>query len=780
MRILFALLLLGLTSLFSSAVFALNKADLLPPDKAFQLDASVSEDGQSLRLRWDVTEGYYLYKKNFSFESATPSVTLASDRASYPPSKIKDDPNFGEMEVYYDDVVIEVPLVFTGDVNATQDIDLTVKTKHQGCAEAGLCYPPQRKTTTVKLAKSETTPTNETVETGVTTAVKTDVTNTLKTEELDDKPTATPKGLKFIPGIIPKPIPLGIEQAFNFSIEAIDQSTLLARWVIAKDHHLYQSKIHFQSNAPETVTLGKIDFPPGKVVDDAFFGKMEVYDSSISIEVPFESNGKQEFKITTEYQGCANKSGICYPPVTQETLISLDGLPERQVLGSNSNNNTALTNEFFSGSFLGTLAFFFVIGLGLSLTPCIFPMIPILSGIIAGQSNLSASKAFSLSLTYVIASASAYALIGLVFGFFGENLQASLQHPVAIALFAGLFVILACSMFGFFDLQMPVSIQSRLNEISNNQRSGSLLGAAIMGFISTLIVGPCVAPALAAALTYIANSKDALLGASALFSMGFGMGVILLVVGTLGGHLLPRAGAWMDTTKAIFGIMLLGMAIWMLDRIVPIGITMALTGILLVASGIYMGALDKLSEEAGGWDRFWKSIGLILLFYGTMQLFGFSAGSQNILQPLKGLLPGSNPALSTPSPAENARAANSLSFQRIEDAATLKSALSRSTALGQPAMLDFYADWCVDCIRMETNVFSDPAVSAMLANFSLLKADVTERTDTNRALEKNLGIIGPPTIIFFDKNGNEINDLRMIGYESTPIFLERLKKILQN
>ncbi|CAA6819439.1 MAG: Cytochrome c-type biogenesis protein DsbD, protein-disulfide reductase (EC [uncultured Thiotrichaceae bacterium] len=745
---------------------ALKQEDLLHPDKAFQVSATAI-DGNNVRLTWEVAEGYYLYRERLSFTSGNEGISLLSDTASYPKGDLKDDPTFGETEVYHKTFSIDIPLTRQGD--ALNAAELALKTKYQGCADAGLCYPPQRKTVTVPLpvlaTTDNTTGNNENLTQNKTTAPEAPLTT--------DKDKTT----KTTPGGTSSTKALSSDEALRFSLEATDKRTLRARWEILPGHHLYRNKINFSASSPDNAQLGDIQFPEGRIVNDEFFGEVEIYDQNIDIAIPLLTSDIEELTIQAQYQGCSNDARVCYPPINKEITLSLAGLPEQSASAESGFGSGVLTEEYFSGSFIGTLSIFFIIGLGLSLTPCIFPMIPILSGIVAGQANLSANKAFLLSLVYVTASATAYALIGLAFGFFGENLQASLQHPVAIGLFAALFVVLAFSMFGFFELQMPNRIQSRLNEISSNQRGGSLLGAAIMGFLSTLIVGPCVAPALAAALTYIADTKDALLGASALFSMGFGMGVILLVVGTLGGHLLPKAGGWMDVIKSLFGIMLLGMAIWMLSRITSTTVTMLLIGTLLVSSGIYMGALDKLHEETTGWDRFWKSIGLILLFFGFAQLIGVVLGNQNIMHPLKGSLSFTVAGEST---AGNTSQHQGLVFRQVKNVSELDAVLSQAKQSEQLVMLDFYADWCIDCIRMEKNVFTVPEVGDDLSNVIILQADVTVRDEHSEGLEKRFGIVGPPTIIFFDTQGQEIRGLRMIGYEDTPAFRKRLKQFTQN
>lgn len=743
---------------------ALKQEDLLHPDEAFRVSATPI-DGSNVRLTWKIADGYYLYRSRLALNSEVEGITLNNESVAYPKGDIKDDPNLGEVEVYHQTFSVDVPLERQSSIQ--NETALTLKAKYQGCADAGLCYPPQRKRLSLTLPRLAAS--TLTIAPGNNAEATTSDTEVLK--PLTETSTAMPG----LPGSSGKKA-LSIDQALQFSMVATDKETVRARWKVMPNHHLYRSKISFKTENPKHLKSARIQFPDGKVVNDEFFGEVEIYDQDVEIIIPLLNLGADSLTIKTEYQGCSNDAGICYPPVSKETELSLVGLPERSEAQEPDTDSGVLTDDYFSGSFAGVLLAFFVIGLGLSLTPCIFPMIPILSGIIAGQTNLSVGKAFSLSLIYVSASASAYALIGLVFGYFGENLQSSLQHPIAIGLFATLFVVLAFSMFGFFELQMPNSIQSRLNEISNNQRGGSLLGAAIMGFLSTLIVGPCVAPALAAALTYIADSKDAFLGASALFSMGFGMGVILLVVGTLGGHLLPRAGAWMDVIKALFGIVLLGMAIWMLSRIAPTVVTMLLIGVLLVSSGVYMGALDKLTEEVTGWDRFWKSIGLVLLFLGFTQLFGVVTGSQNVMHPLKDALTFNISGAT----ATNAQSHEGLAFRRVKQVDELDAILEQAAQSEQLVLLDFYADWCVDCIRMEKGTFADPEVGDDLSGVIVLQADVTKRDKHAKALEKRFGIIGPPTIIFFDRQGQEIKDIRMIGYEDTAAFRKRIQQFKIN
>lgn len=763
---------------------ALKPEDLLKPDEAFQLSTE-AVNSDTVRATWKIAKGYYLYRSKFGFESANNDIALKTDAIQYPKGKEKDDPNFGRMEIYYDEFSVDIPL--TRGAASRDAVELALKTKYQGCADIGLCYPPQRKEVTLQLAALDGASAN--------TAIAEATSNANPVLSITGASATSGNGSNGgtlsdlfgadAGGAMGEPLP--VEQAFQFDLSAIDRNTLKAHWAITPDHHLYRSKIKFTlKDAQGDIALGQAQFPQGKIVDDEFFGKMEVYGAPINVTIPVEGNA-QTLIVETEYQGCSDTTGICYPPVRKTTELSLASLPAGTSSAAASSaaasgnasadeapaGQNAFLSKLNSASFLGAVFFFFIIGVGLAFTPCILPMIPILSGIIVGQSNLSTRKAFLISLVYVTASASTYAVIGVIFGLFGDNLQTVFQHPVAISLFAALFVLLALSMFGFYELQMPNNIQTRLNDLSNNQRGGSFVGAAVMGFLSTLIVGPCVAPPLAGALTYIAQSKDALLGGMTLFAMGFGMGIPLLLVGASAGHLLPRAGTWMDTVKAIFGILMIGVAIWLLDRIVPAQVTMALAGTLLVASGIYMGALDRMNNESGGWARFWKSLGLIMLFYGAALFFGIFSGTQSLLNPLKGVFSGGG---SYGGAAIVAPVDEHYNFRKIKTTQDLDNVLAEAQNSNKTVILDFYADWCVDCVRMEKNTFTAAGVQTLMDNMIALQADVTKNDAEDKALLQRFGIIGPPTIVFF-RNQQELNNHRLIGYENAEEFTARLQKI---
>jgi thiol:disulfide interchange protein DsbD len=415
---------------------------------------------------------------------------------------------------------------------------------------------------------------------------------------------------------------------------------------------------------------------------------------------------------------------------------------------------------------------FFGLGILLAFTPCVFPMIPILSGIIIGHGEkISTGKAFELSLVYVLSMAITYTVAGVVAGLFGANLQAAFQDPWVVSTFVIIFIALSFSMFGFYELQMPTAIQSRLTEISNSQKSGTLAGVAVMGFLSALIVGPCVTAPLIGALIVIGQTGDALLGGTALFALSMGMGAPLLVIGSSAGKLLPKAGPWMDTIKAVFGVGLLVVALWLLERIIPGPVGLFLWAVLFIVSGVYMGALDSLQPGVSGWHKLWKGIGIVLVIWGVLMVIGASTGSRDMLNPLKNMNTG---------PVAGGTAAQShLNFTRIKTVDDFNKQLAEANALGQYVMLDFYADWCVYCIQMEERTFPDPGVQKALANVHLLQADVTANDDLDQALLKNFGLIAPPAILFFTPQGEERKNYRVIGFKSAEDFKAHLSKVLR-
>ena len=719
--------------------------ELLEPDKAFPFQVIIKED--TIHAEWNTADGYYLYRNKIRLSTDTPGISLGEPQL--PAGKIKQDEFFGEIEIYHHPISAQIPILREND-KATEFVLTAV---YQGCADIGVCYPPIKKQIRLDLpAKSG----------GAVAALG-----------------ALGDSLGFGGGGGEDEI-LEPDQAFQFSMDITDPNTLVAYWQIAPDHYMYRGKISFDLPEGQTIQLGQINLPAGEKKQDEFFGEIEVYHDQVKARIPLIRSSLEAtpLQLTATYQGCAEKTGICYPPIKKNLSFNLPvassliataeaatAAPQAEVVSEQDRIAASLK----SGSTLLIILTFFGFGLLLAFTPCVFPMIPILSSIIIGQGeHITTRKAFIMSLTYVLAMALTYTVAGVIAGLVGENLQAAFQNPWILGSFAAVFVALSLSMFGFYELQMPAALQTRLTEMSNRQQGGTLVGVAIMGFLSALIVGPCVAAPLAGALIYIGQTGDAVLGGSALFALSLGMGAPLIAIGTSAGKLLPRAGGWMDAIKAVFGVLLLGVAIWMLERIIPPAIIMLLWGILLIASAIYMKALDSLGPDSSGWQKLWKGIGMVLLVLGSLELIGAAAGGRDYLQPLKGIQIGGTGATSSE---------QHLAFKHIKTVEDLQRELANAGNQGKMVMFDFYADWCVYCKDYEKYVFTDPRVQQALSKVVLLQADVTANDVQDKALLKHVGVTAPPAILFFDKHGTEMRGYRLVGSMNADEFLAHINKL---
>ena len=558
--------------------------------------------------------------------------------------------------------------------------------------------------------------------------------------------------------------------AFKPSAKALDGTTVEISYQIAKGYYLYKDKFRFNSLDP-AIPLGTPVLPKGKEKDDDNFGKVEVFYKTVVIRLPVERNRSGELALTLETtaQGCAD-AGVCYPPQTQTVQVTLPdpattpAVAAAQDSVSSGDESGLIADTLKNAGFWAILAFFFVAGLGLSLTPCVFPMIPILSGIIAGQGHKATrGRALALSIAYVLGMALTYAAAGIAAGLTGTLLSAALQNAWVLGTFAGVFVILSFSMFGFYELQLPSTLQSKLSEESGHLQGGRGIAVFLMGALSALIVGPCVAAPLAGALLYIGQTGDAVLGGIALFVMALGMGAPLIAVGLAGGTFLPKTGSWMEGVKKAFGVLLLATALWLVSPVIPAIVAMIGWAALLIVPAVYLHALDPLPQHSHGWQRFWKGIGILMLLTGAALLVGALAGNRDPLQPLAGLR-------GTAVAAESRH----LAFEPLRSTAELD---ARLAAVNGPVMLDFYADWCVSCKEMEKFTFSDARVQAKLAGFTLLQADVTGNTADDSALLKRFGLFGPPGIIFFDAKGKEIRDVRIVGFQDAEQFLASLGRV---
>jgi thiol:disulfide interchange protein DsbD len=588
--------------------------------------------------------------------------------------------------------------------------------------------------------------------------------------------------LLFVSGPTRAEEPLPPEQAFRFSARAVDAKTIEARWQITDQYYMYRDKFKF---AAEGGTLGAAKYPPGKVKDDENFGKVETYRKEVKILIPVEATGAVTLKVVS--QGCWD-GGICYPPINQEARIDLTGATavaaplsgnpgmqstpaptsaEGSKTDAGGDETSRIAGLFKGDSLALVLASFFGFGLLLSLTPCVFPMIPILSGIIVNHGHaVSHLRAFILSLAYVLGMAVTYAIVGVAAGLSGTLLSAALQSVWVLSAFALVFVVLSLSMFGFYELQLPAALQSRVSDTANKQ-GGSLPAIALMGALSALIVGPCVAAPLAGALLYIAKTGDAVLGGSALFVMALGMGAPLLLVGAFSRSLLPKSGPWMEGVKKFFGVIMLATALWLVSPVIPLWSQMLGWALLMVVPAIFLHALDPLPPNAHGWQRLGKGLGVVLLLGGAAMLMGVLGGAKDPLQPLGFLRAG------------NAAEAHGPAFERVATVDKLDARLAEAMAAGKPVMLDFYADWCVSCKEMERFTFANAKVAARMKQMVLLQADVTANTDADKALLKRFGLFGPPGIIFWSGAGVELADLRVVGFQNAETFLPTLERVLR-
>jgi thiol:disulfide interchange protein DsbD len=557
------------------------------------------------------------------------------------------------------------------------------------------------------------------------------------------------------------------EKAFAMSARIADAGTVEVSFAIADGYYMYRDKFRFAAEGNAQVRLGAPQLPPSIRYKDEFFGEVQIYRKSVSIRIPAEGQGRFELKVVS--QGCADV-GVCYVPMESKATLQLAAATTGVGEGPREVDATPRFSPFasdidiarlFEGNVLLVLGSFLVFGLLLTFTPCVLPMIPILSGIIAGEGkDATKLRALALSLSYVLGMAVAYAAAGVAAAYSGSLLAAALQNAWVLGAFALVFVVLALSMFGFYELRLPGFIHHRLHGAHRRLRGGRIVSVAAMGVFSAVIVSPCVAAPLAGALLYISQTRDVALGGAALFTMALGMGMPLIAVGVSEGALLPKAGAWMSGVRKFFGVLLLAVAVYVVSPVIPVTAQMLAWAALLVGSAMFLRALDPLPPHVSGWWRLWKGAGVVALVTGVALVVGALTGSGDPLHPLAGLTGGASVPAARPTP-----------WIRVASLAELD---ERLRSPGKTVMLDFYADWCVSCKEMEAFTFSDPRVRAKMEGMLLLQADVTAGNEADRALLKRFSLFGPPGIIFFDAQGREIKGLRVIGYQDAGRFLKTL------
>jgi thioredoxin:protein disulfide reductase len=715
--------LLGLVSvvalLGADRALAIGEDEYLPPEDAFKY--TVTADEQNVTVEWKATKGYYLYKKRLGLAAASPGVTVGE--SVYPKGEIHKDEYFGEQEVFRGTFKVSAPLK-----GAKAGDTVALKLKWQGCADAGLCYPPSVWDASVKVAAA----------TQATTADKV----------FEKKPAAEGEEEFLDPDV-----------AFVLTGAAQTTNNIQLNWRITDGYYLYKQRIKLEpANAAQPV--GAIVLPKGEAHHDDYFGDQEVYRQSLDASFSVPPSDAKTVDVNVTYQGCAD-AGLCYPPITKTLSISLEGAPTTAAAAASPGSGGYVSEQdsyaakIKNGNIFLVLATFFGAGLLLAFTPCVLPMVPILSGIIAGGGeNVTTRRSFMLSVAYVLGMAFTYTAAGIAAGAIGQgfNLQATFNQPWIIILFSLLFVVLAVSMLGFFTIEMPGFIQTRLSSKSNEQQAGTYLGVGVMGALSALIVSACVAPPLIAALTVISQTGDVFRGGAALFVMSIGMGTPLLLVGASAGKLLPRAGAWMDTIKNLFAVLFLAVAAWMVARIVP-----AWAGVLLwmVPALVLCWVLFKARVKSPPGRILMRSLGAAAGVYGLMLLIGAT------------ILHATNPLAPIPQLSGTQK---QLEFKRIKTLADLEREVAVAKTAGKSVMLDFYADWCVSCKEMEHNTFTEADVQTALGNTTLLQADVTLNDEQDRELLKHFGIFGPPTIAFYGADGEERRNFRVVGFMKAAEF----------
>ena len=708
--------------------------EVLRPEAAFPYSLETSED--QITLAFQVQEGYYLYRERFGFESLTDGIVLGA--AIFPQGNIYEDEFFGVMEIYREEFEIRIPYQRSGNVEEAQ-----FRLMLQGCADIGLCYPPQRWDSALDLPPRSAS--GGSVLSG------------------------------FLAGSAGSDEVLPPDEAFVMDTRVDSSNEITVSWIIQPGYYLYKDKFEFSVDGP--IQLGTARLPDGEATEDEYFGEVEVYYDYVEAQLPFSraSPDAVDIQLTALYQGCKVDS-ICYPVMEGTRELGLLASSAFTAPTSTSSaplmvsEQDRLANVVINYPLWAVLGMFYGLGLLLAFTPCVLPMVPILSGIIAGQgANVTPTRGFALSLAYVMGMAVTYTAGGALAALAGGQVQAAFQQPWILTLFAGLFVGLAMAMFGLFELQMPAAIQTRITNLSNNQRTGTFAGTAIMGALSALIVTTCVAPPLVATLAVIGQSGDVVRGSGALFALSLGMGSPLLVLGASAGKLLPKVGPWMNTVKAAFGVMMLGLAIWMMERVLPGSVTLALWALLVFLSGVFLGAFEPLPDAPSPTRRLSKGLGVLACLYGALMIVGVTLGGDDPLEPIPrgSLLAGSMGS------GETAH----LAFEPIESIAELEIALAAAREAGMPVMVDFTADWCVACKEYEEYTFPDAEVMAALDPFALLQADVTENNDDDQALLQHFSSFGPPTIAFFDRYGQEREAYKLVGFVGAEEFNAHVRQL---
>lgn len=703
----------------------------LKASEAYRYDAVA--DDQSVAVTYHVADGYYLYRKRFDFSTDTDGVSL--DPAVFPPGLPHSDEYFGEQEIFRGNFTVHVPYHRSASVS-----DIALKLRLQGCADAGLCYPPQTWTAHVALPPAAAP----------------------RPPAPSSSGRPAPGGLlgKLVRPTVaqssaaPSPEFLPAEQAFQ-ATAALKGTAIDVRVAITPGYYLYRERMHFKVAAP--TALGNPQWPASETHHDEYFGDQAVFRGDVDVLVPYTGPAPGQVQVT--YQGCAD-AGLCYTPQTVALTLRPDaGLGNDVSTRSAGAEQDRLATVVRTAHWWVVLASFWFFGLLLAFTPCVLPMVPILAGIIAGDGpRASNRRAFGLSVAYVGGMAVTYTTVGVAFAAVGAQSQAFFQQSWIIALFAALFVALALAMFGLYELALPSAWQTRFADLSGRIRGGRFASTALLGALSSLIVTACIAPPLVATFVVIGQVGAIGRGALALGALSLGMGTPLLLVGASAGRLLPKSGPWMETVKALFGVVFLGVAVWMLDRLVPAQVTMIGWAAVVASAAV---VLARVGRRAGQRSVPRRVAILLCAAVAAVLLVSGLLGGTDPLHPSRGTRWGDAPAKSLP-------------FRAIHSSAELDQALAEAAATGRPIMLDFSADWCVSCKEMDAHTFNDPRVAAALGRYLILRADVTSNSADDQALLHRFEIFGPPTTAFMKADGAERRAFRLVGFVNADQFLNHL------
>lgn len=720
-----------------------GQAELLAPEQAFQLEAHM-DTPDAVQITWRIAPDHYMYRQRFSINAVEAGVRLG--KPVFPKGRVKTDEFFGEMEIYESDVSFRVPIESLSDGLG----EFAVQATGQGCNEAiGVCFPPVTQSAVVQVAAAPST-----------------APESLMSEAPE------PSGLldslqTLMSGGTAQPEFLHPDEAFKFQLTPMDHETLLARFDIEPGYYLYKDKFSVDSDDPD-ITVTGLELPQGVRKTDEYFGEIVAFYEGFDAQVTLRraGTGDRSASFRLRYQGCA-EDGICYPPIEKNVTLRLPGVSDAAAAGTGADGSPSGGPFTASGAWAVILAF--GSGLLLTFTPCVLPMVPILAGIIVGQGGgVTRMRSGGLASIYVLGTAVTYAAIGVVAGLTGEQLQAYFQNVWAIGLVSALLVLMALSMFGLFELKMPSGIQSRLQHRATGLKAGAFGGVFLMGILSALIVGACVSPILISILSLAINRGDPVLGGAIMFAMAMGMGLFLIAMGFGFGHVLPRTGPWMQTVNHFFGLMLLAVVIYLLGAFPQVPV-MYLWAVLLIAAAVYLAGSRFPGRPGGGWLQARRGIAVLMLGWGILAALGGLQGNRDILRPVD-----ASALLGNAQPVEHAR------FQRVTEPDALQQLMRTAGSEGKPVLIDYYADWCVDCVRMEKTTLAEPEVARILnEEFVLVQVDVTDPRDPGTsAIKQSHEIFGPPAMLFFDRQGHEITSMRRYGYMDSDAFLDHIKPLL--